>query len=73
MVDTDKLNELIFKSGLKKRYIAEQLGISEVSLWSKSNNKTKFTGVEVDTLCKLLNVNNLNQQRAIFFTTEHGK
>ena len=73
MVDVEKLNDLIMESGLKKRYIAEKLGISEVSLWSKSTNRTKFTGVEIDKLCKLLDINSLKLQREIFFADEYGK
>lgn len=71
MVDTNKLNVLIEQSGLKKRYIAQKLGISEVSLWSKITNRTPFTGIEVDVLCKLLDVKTIRQQREIFFTEEH--
>lgn len=71
MVDTSKLNVLIEQSGLKKRYIAQKLGISEVSLWSKITNRTPFTGMEVDALCKLLDVKTIRQQRKIFFTEDH--
>ena len=71
MVDTEKLENLIQSSGYKKSFIAQKLGISSVSLWKKANNMTKFTGVEINELCKLLDVTSIKQQREIFFTEEY--
>lgn len=73
MVDTEKLENLIQSSGYKKSFIAQKLGISSVSLWKKANNMTKFTGVEINELCKLLDVTSIKQQREIFFTEEYTK
>lgn len=73
MVDTEKLENLIQSSGYKKTFIAQKLGISSVSLWKKANNMTKFTGVEINELCKLLDVTSIKQQREIFFTEEYTK
>ena len=73
MVDTEKLDNLIQSSGYKKTFIAQKLGISSVSLWKKANNMTKFTGVEINELCKLLDVTSIKQQREIFFTEEYTK
>ena len=73
MVDTEKLENLIRSSGYKKSFIAQKLGISSVSLWKKANNMTKFTGVEINELCKLLDVTSIKQQREIFFTEEYTK
>ena len=73
MVDTEKLDNLIQSSGYKKSFIAQKLGISTTSLWKKTNNMTKFTGVEINELCKLLDVTSIKQQREIFFTEEYTK
>ncbi len=54
MTDTETLNELIKNSGLKKEYIAEQLGISVPTLKRKINNEYEFKQSEITTLQKIL-------------------
>ena len=67
MTDTNKLNELINNSGYKKRWISEQIGLSRYGLSLKINNKNQFTAAEIQKLCEILNIDNLEIKDKIFF------
>lgn len=54
MTDAGKLNAAIKRSGLKKSYIAEKLGISKPSLWMKITGKRDFKTSEIRILKDLL-------------------
>lgn len=56
MTNTKKLNEVIKKSGLKKKYIAEQLGRTPNALALKIDGTNEFTCGEVSKLCRILNI-----------------
>ena len=58
MTNTSMLNDYILKSGIKKKKIAETLGISYTSLRKKMNNAVDFRADEVLKMCKLLGINN---------------
>lgn len=66
MTDTEALVNLIEKSGLKYKYIADQLGISYFSLNRKINNVTEFKTSEVSKLCELLNIDSAKDKENIF-------
>jgi transcriptional regulator with XRE-family HTH domain len=67
LTNTTKLRELIKNSGLKKKYIAEKLGITTYGLQKKIDNKSEFKSTEIVTLCKLLHINSLSEKEEIFF------
>lgn len=68
MTDTQKLNERIDRSGLKKSYIAKMLGFENVSTLShKIANRREFKASEIDALCALLGIDTLEEKEAIFF------
>lgn len=67
MTDIKKLNDIIKESGLKKTYIAEQLGISKASFSAKANGKGEFKVREVIVLCKILGIRSLQEKEDIFF------
>ena len=72
MTNTRLLNEVIQKSGLKKRYLAEKMGLSPYGLTLKINNDSRFYVDEVMTLCRLLNITSLTEKDKIFFSeTDH--
>lgn len=50
----DKINEAIRKSGLKKVWIAEQLGITYNSLRRKLNNEITWKDEELEKLFEIL-------------------
>lgn len=67
MTDTNKLKDIIDKSGLKLDYLAGKLGISRQSFWMKINNVTEFKASEIQMLCLLLSINDPKIKEDIFF------
>lgn len=67
MTNTDLLADRICKSGLKKNYIAQVLGISPKTLANKISNRCEFKASEIDALCKLLGITDPADKEAIFF------
>lgn len=71
MTHTEKLNERIEASGLKKSYIAKVLGFESVTTLShKIANRREFKASEIDALCTLLGIESLEEKEAIFFAQE---
>lgn len=66
MTNTPLLEEYIKKSGYKKSFIAEQLGITAYAFALKCNNKSEFKAKEIEILCKLLKIG-IKDRMAIFF------
>ena len=66
MTNTSLLEEYIDRSGYKKGYIAEQLGLTAYGFTLKVNNKSEFKASEMTILCKLLKIN-AKDKEAIFF------
>lgn len=66
MTNTALLEEYIDKSGYKKSYIAEQLGLTAYGFTLKVNNKSEFKASEMTILCKLLKIKTKDKE-AIFF------
>ena len=73
MTDTGMLNELIKGSGLKKGWIAEQLGLSYFGFQKKINNESQFKANEIKKLCELLNITSLKMREDIFFASNVDK
>ena len=66
MTNTSLLEEYIKKSGYKKSYIIEVLGISRYGFALKCNNKAEFKASEIEALCSLLKISTKDRM-AIFF------
>lgn len=66
MTNTTLLEQYIDKSGYKKSFIAQNLGITAYALTLKINNKSEFKASEMTILCKLLKIN-ARDKEAIFF------
>ncbi len=66
MTNTPLLEEYIKKSGYRKAFIAEQLGISAYGFSLKCSNKSEFKATEIEALSKLLNIG-IRDRMAIFF------
>ena len=66
MTNTSLLEYYIEKSGYKKSFIAEQLGITAYGFALKVNNKSEFKASEMTILCKLLKISTKDKE-AIFF------
>ena len=69
MVDLKLLVETIDRSGLKRSYIAEEIGLTREGLWNKLSGKTEFTASEMSGLKRVLSLSNARFRR-IFFATE---
>jgi len=67
MVNTEVLNKRIADSGLKRNYIADQLGISRYAFYLKTNGRNDFTTSEVKALCNVLGITKLTEKEDIFF------
>lgn len=67
MIDTKLLTKAIEKSGLKKFYIAQALGLSAYGLHNKLNGKTEFKASEIKSLSELLGMS-VEMKERIFFT-----
>lgn len=66
MTNTILLEDYIKKSGYKKIYIAEMLGISRYAFSMKCTNKVEFKASEIEILCELLNID-IDDRLNIFF------
>ena len=67
MTNTTELRKRIKDSGLKLGFIAERLGISYHWLNMKIDGKVPFKDYEIQILCELLNITDLNDKEFIFF------
>ena len=66
MTNTSLLEQYIEKSGYKRAFIAQQLGITAYGLALKINNKSEFKAGEMTILTKLLKISKKDKE-AIFF------
>ena len=67
MTNTELLEEKISKSGLKKNYIAKSIGLSPYGLALKIQNTNEFKASEIEKMCILLGIDDLEERCAIFF------
>ena len=73
MTNTALLEAVIAESGYKKSYIARVLGIRIETLGRKIRNISNFTAREVDLLCEVLSITDLEQKEAIFYCRQVEK
>ena len=66
MVNLAALNYELDKSGLKRRYVAEQMGITLESLGKKLTGKSEFKLSEADSFCNAVGIP-VPKRRVIFF------
>lgn len=69
MTNTSLLEKYIEKSGYKKSFIAERLGLTAYGFALKVNNKSEFKASEMTILCELLKIN-AKDKDAIFFAKQ---
>ena len=73
VTNSEELNKLIKKSGLKRGHIAEAIGISYYSLNKKINNESPFKAGEIQIMCELLGITDLEEKERIFFAEDVEK
>ena len=72
MTNTVELLKLIEDSGLKKGYIASELGLTTYGFQKKVENRTQFKAEEIKILCEILNIKSLRKKEEIFFAEKVG-
>ena len=70
MTDTALLKKYIDRSGLKQKFIAEQIGLTSWGFARKRDNLGEFKPSEIDALCILLHIDTLEDRFAVFFAKE---
>ena len=67
MTNTELLNQLIQEKGLKKVFLAKEVGLSPQGFYNCVHNLAEFRASQIERLCDLLGVESLEQKEAIFF------
>lgn len=70
MTNAKRLREIVEKSGLKYKFIAEKMGLSRFGLMKKIDNENEFKASEIERLCEILGINSLEDREDIFFAKE---
>lgn len=69
MTNTALLEDFIQKSGKKKLYLAEKVGLSYAGFRNCCINKAEFTASQIQVLCDELGIKSLKQKQAVFFAS----
>lgn len=67
MTNTEKLEKKIDESGLKVSYIAKKANLSRSALYKKIKNINPFNQYEIEALCTILKIVDLEEKEQIFF------
>lgn len=70
MTNTILLRKMIRDKGLKLGKIAEELGISYPALKRLMENKVQFKAGQIDKMCEILEINDLQLKESLFFCKE---
>ena len=70
MTNTELLERKIAESGLKKSYIAKTIGLSRYGLTLKIQNLNEFKASEIEKMCILLGITDMEERCAIFFASK---
>lgn len=67
MTNTELLEYWIEKSGKKKKYLAEKVGLSLAGFRNCCINKAEFKAGQIRILCVELGITNLEDKEAVFY------
>ena len=67
MTNTMLLEKAIQDSGLKKAFIAEKIGLTPAGFRNCVTNKAEFKASQINILCDLLGIGDLETKEAVFF------
>jgi hypothetical protein len=73
MTDTELLEQIIKDKGVKKGKLVEALDTSYKWLSKKINNEKSFKAYEIQILCDVLGIEDLELKNRIFFAVNVGK
>lgn len=66
MTNSELLRQVIDDSGLKRYYLANQLGLTYPGLLKKINNESEFKASEITAICEILGINNSLREKIFF-------
>lgn len=67
MLDRELLEEKIRQKGVKKGYLAERIGVSRTTFCAMLRNETEFKVSQIKVLCEILDIQDDETLKAIFF------
>jgi len=67
MTNSNELRRVIQESGMKLKFLAEELGLSRYGFQKKLDGKSEFKASEIERLCQLLRLEDLQIRQNIFF------
>ena len=72
MTNKELLEKAIKAKGLKKTFLASQIGLSPAGFCNCLNNRAEFKASQINALCDLLGIVDLADKEAIFFADFGG-
>ena len=72
MTNKELLEKAIEAKGLKKVFLAKQIGLTPAGFCNCLNNRAEFKASQINTLCDLLGITDLAEKEAIFFDVVGG-
>lgn len=72
MTNKELLEKAIEAKGLKKRFLAQAIGLTPAGFYNCLNNRAEFKASQINTLCDLLGIKDLAEKEAIFFADFGG-
>lgn len=69
MTNKEMLEQAIRDKGLKKSFLAEKIGLTPAGFYNCLNNRAEFKASQINTLCDLLGIEDLQTKEAIFFAS----
>lgn len=70
MINTKELEKIIVDKGIKKKYLAKELGLSDGGFWKKLTGRTEFVASETRKLCNILDID--ERKMVQIFFSDHG-
>lgn len=67
MTNTELFLQKLKISGINQKELASAIGLSRQSLSYKVNNKREFVPSEINKICDILGISDLEERQAIFF------
>ena len=70
MTNTELLEMWIEKSGKKKKFLAEKVGLSYAGFRNCVTNKAEFNATQIRILCVELGITRLTDKEAVFYAVK---
>lgn len=67
MTDTERVEKIIKERGLKKKFVARELGLTPYGFALKLRNESEFKASEITKLCAVLGIDSAEEMEQIFF------